>query len=132
MSSSQVSGSALRVIRDLQAAGYTSELVGGCVRDLMLGYQPKDFDVVTNAIPDQIRKLFRRSRVIGRRFRLVHILIGRSLVEVSTYRATSRNDVTGFGTSREGDLIGDNLFGNQCSDAYRRDFSINSLSTMIQ
>ena len=87
LSSAQVSNSALSVVRDLQAAGYSAEVVGGCVRDLMLGYKPKDFDVVTDARPNQVRKLFRRARVIGRRFRLVHVLVGRSMVEVSTYRA---------------------------------------------
>ena len=128
LSSSKVSDSALKVVVDLQNAGYAAEVVGGCVRDLLLGFEPKDFDVVTNARPDQVRKLFRRARVVGRRFRLVHIRIGRSLVEVSTYRAVPKRGVRGFEAHPEqGRILEDNVFGTRNDDASRRDFSINAL-----
>src|SRR5688500_14266274 len=78
---------ALKVIRRLRRYGHEAYLVGGCVRDLLLGHEPKDFDVITSARPRQVRRLFGNSRVIGRRFRLVHVIFGDNVVEVSTFRA---------------------------------------------
>ncbi|MEE2803300.1 MAG: polynucleotide adenylyltransferase PcnB [Pseudomonadota bacterium] len=128
LSPAQVSRSALQVVRTLQAADFSAEVVGGCVRDLLLGHAPKDFDVVTDAEPEEIRRLFRRARLIGRRFRLAHVRVGREIVEVSTYRATPdlSEDVTGIDNGN-GQILRDNVFGNRDSDAQRRDFSINAL-----
>ena len=118
----------MTVIHDLQDAGYAAEVVGGCVRDLLLGHEPKDFDVVTDAEPDEVRAIFRRARVIGRRFRLVHVRIGRDVVEVSTYRAPPKRGSVGFEAHAEqGRILRDNVFGTRDDDARRRDFSINAL-----
>lgn len=103
---------ALLVIRRLQAHGYSAYLVGGAIRDLLLGIQPKDFDVVTDAKPNNVRKLFWNSRVIGKRFKLVHIQFKRDVIEVSTFRADSKDN---------------NRFGTMEEDVQRRDFSINGL-----
>ncbi|MEK7206667.1 MAG: polynucleotide adenylyltransferase PcnB, partial [Pseudomonadota bacterium] len=86
-----ISESAIKVLHRLKDAGYAGLLVGGCVRDLMLGREPKDFDVVTDARPEEIRKLFHSARVIGRRFRLVHVRFGREIIEVATFRAIPRS-----------------------------------------
>ena len=117
-----VSNAALRVLETLQEHGFEAFLVGGCVRDLMLGREPKDFDVVTNAVPEQIKALFRRSRLIGRRFRLAHVRFGRDVIEVSTYRALPRSGDTGAAPLRD-----DNTFGTQEEDARRRDLTVNAL-----
>ncbi len=136
-----ISESALKVLHRLKDAGYASLLVGGCVRDLMLGREPKDFDVVTNARPEEIRKLFHNARVIGRRFRLVHVRFGREIIEVATFRAIP-SDVSEETIPQEGEEgeeigeIGDdtpaevtdhNVFGSQEEDAVRRDFTVNAL-----
>ena len=89
ISRSKISPNALRVLYRLRDAGFQSFLVGGCVRDLLLGVEPKDFDVVTNALPEQIKRLFRNCRLVGRRFRLAHVFFGREIVEVATFRATT-------------------------------------------
>ncbi len=89
VSRSNISGNALRVLYRLKEAGFQAFLVGGCVRDVMIGRHPKDFDVATNALPDEVRKLFRNSRLVGRRFRLAHVVFGRELIEVATFRAAS-------------------------------------------
>jgi poly(A) polymerase len=89
VSRSNISGNALRVLYRLKEAGFQAFLVGGCVRDVMVGRQPKDFDVATNALPDQVRKLFRNSRLVGRRFRIAHVVFGREVIEVATFRAAS-------------------------------------------
>jgi poly(A) polymerase len=118
---------ALKVMYRLSGAGYLAYMVGGSVRDLMLGRVPKDFDVATDARPGEVRKLFRNSRVIGRRFRLVHVLFRDEVVEVSTFRrepdpAEQKSD------SPEDLLItSDNAFGNPEQDAWRRDFTVNAL-----
>jgi poly(A) polymerase len=116
--------SALKVLNRLKEGGYDSLLVGGCVRDLMLGITPKDFDVTTNASPEQVRSLFRNARLIGRRFRLAHIRFGREVIEVATYRKPPDDDVE---TSDSGRLLRDNVFGTQQQDAMRRDFTVNAL-----
>src|SRR5687767_4902451 len=119
---------ALRTAETLQEKGFTAFIVGGALRDLMLGWQPKDFDIATSATPEEVRALFRRSRIIGRRFRLVHVMCGREMVEVSTYRGAA---VVEEGEDRVADehgrILRDNVFGNQEQDATRRDFSINAL-----
>jgi poly(A) polymerase len=89
ISRSNISGNAVRVLYRLKEAGYQAFLVGGCVRDVMLGRHPKDFDVATNALPDQVRSLFRNSRLVGRLFRLAHVVLGREVIEVATFRAAS-------------------------------------------
>ncbi len=107
----------------LREADYGAYLVGGCVRDLLLGREPKDFDVVTDAHPEQIRTLFRSTRLIGRRFRLAHVHFGRDIIEVATFRANP--DLRP--NAGEDDPEDGNVFGNQEQDAYRRDFTVNSL-----
>ena len=87
ISRSQISGNALKVLYRLKDAGYQGFLVGGCVRDLLIGMQPKDFDIATNASPEEVRRLFRNSRLIGRRFRLAHVRFGQQIIEVATFRA---------------------------------------------
>ena len=129
ISRSLISENALKVLYRLKEAGYAAFLVGGCVRDLMLGREPKDFDVVTEATPEQIKEVFRNARLIGRRFRLAHVHFGREIIEVATFRAkplatTERDDDADEG---EGRLLRDNVFGTQEEDALRRDFTVNSL-----
>ena len=121
---------ALKVLYRLHRAGFDACLVGGGVRDLLLGRRPKDFDVATNARPEQVRRLFRNSRIIGRRFRLVHVLFEGEMVEVSTYRA--RPDPR-FQRGGPGELLvtNDNTYGTPREDAFRRDFTINALYYQI-
>jgi len=121
---SQVSPGARMVTRKLQDAGFKAFVVGGAVRDLMLGIEPKDFDIATDAHPEQVKPLFRRAFVIGRRFRLVHVHAGAEVVEVSTFRAAQLGDDA---TDEHGRLISDNVYGSQGEDAARRDFTINAL-----
>jgi poly(A) polymerase len=101
--------------------------VGGCVRDLLLGREPKDFDVVTNAHPEQIRKIFRNSRLIGRRFRLAHVYFGREIIEVATFRGAALGDVENDRVHKSGRLLRDNVYGSIEEDVWRRDFTVNSL-----
>jgi poly(A) polymerase len=120
----RVPRSALRTCETLQAAGHRAYLVGGAVRDLLLGIVPKDFDVATDATPEQVKSHFRRAIIIGRRFRLVHVMFGSETIEVSTFRAydTGERD-----TDEHGRVLADNVFGEQHEDAARRDFTINAL-----
>jgi len=124
-----VSAGALKVTSGLQAAGYQAFVVGGAARDLLLGIAPKDYDVATDATPEQVRAVFRRSRIIGRRFRLVHVMCGAETVEVSTFRGSVVNDDNADQkTSDEhGRILRDNIFGTQIEDALRRDFTANAL-----
>ncbi len=123
-----ISNSALRVCEGLQKEGYAAFVVGGAVRDLLLGRHPKDFDIATSATPEQVKAAFRRSRIIGRRFRLVHVMFGAETVEVSTFRAQHTNIEDSDGTADEhGRLLRDNIFGSQEDDAIRRDFTVNAL-----
>src|SRR5262245_22595418 len=92
ISRSAISPNALRVLYRLREAGYEAFLVGGCVRDLLLGIQPKDFDIATSALPEEVKRTFRNCRLIGRRFRLAHVFFGRDIVEVATFRAMSAPD----------------------------------------
>ncbi|MDR0769801.1 MAG: polynucleotide adenylyltransferase PcnB [Burkholderiales bacterium] len=115
---------ALNVVRRLHSAGFQAFVVGGAVRDLMLGRRPKDFDVATNATPEEIKPLFRRAFIIGRRFRLVHVHVGHDVIEVSTFRSAQTDEDA---TDEHGRLLSDNVYGTQAEDAVRRDFTINAL-----
>ncbi|AFJ03572.1 Poly(A) polymerase [Methylophaga frappieri] len=118
-----ISPSALKVLYTLKDAGYDAYLVGGCVRDILLGYEPKDFDIATNALPEQVHQLFRRSRMIGRRFKLVHVRFGRNeIIEVATFRAPPEAE-----NQQDGRIMQDNVYGTLEQDAWRRDFTINAL-----
>ena len=120
-----ISYGAKRVTDGLQAAGFQAFVVGGAVRDLLLNRQPKDFDVATDATPEEVKRVFRRARIIGRRFRLVHVMFGEETVEVSTFRrAIEAEDAE---TDEHGRILRDNEFGDQQQDAARRDFTANAL-----
>ncbi len=121
-----ISDSALKVLYRLSKSGHRACLVGGGVRDLLLGIHPKDFDVATDATPEEVRALFKNSRIIGRRFRLVHIRFGRDIIEVATFRAHSE-DSPKTELDSEGRILRDNTFGDIEEDAIRRDFTINAL-----
>ena len=116
--------SALRVCETLQKAGYRAYIVGGAVRDLLLDVAPKDFDVATDATPEQVKAHFRRAIIIGRRFKLVHVMFGQETIEVSTFRALVNADRL---IDQHGRVLADNLFGEQHEDSARRDFTINAL-----
>ena len=128
----QISRNAVGVVDRLQRAGYQAYLVGGCVRDLLLGVEPKDFDVATSATPEQVRAEFRNARVIGRRFKLVHVHFGREIIEVATFRTNhpqGEDDEDSHLAARNesGRILRDNVYGSQEDDAQRRDFTINAL-----
>lgn len=129
ISRDQIDSSALKVLSGLKAAGHASFLVGGCVRDLLLGREPKDFDVATDAAPEVIKDIFRSARLIGRRFRIVHVRFGRDIIEVATFRASppEADEMDGAELSEEGRILRDNIFGTQEEDARRRDFTVNAL-----
>ena len=128
VSRSQVDPNAVDVIAKLKGAGFQAWLVGGCVRDLLLGARPKDFDVATNATPEQVRGLFRRSRLVGRRFKITHVRYGRDLIEVSTFRRAPSGDLRINGNAKASGLIlRDNAYGTLREDAFRRDFTVNAL-----
>ena len=124
-----LSKNAIKVTHVLQEAGYDAYIVGGAVRDLLLGIAPKDFDVATNATPEQVQKLFRKARLIGRRFQIVHVtFFGKGqpeIIEVSTFRALLEN--AGEHVAENGRILRDNVWGSQHEDAARRDFSINAM-----
>ena len=118
---------AKKVVKTLNKAGHEAYLVGGCIRDLLLGHKPKDFDIATSATPEQVHKTFKRSRLIGRRFRLVHIMFSsRKYIEVATFRSGKVK------TASDGSIVRDNLYGTLKEDAFRRDFSVNGLYYDIQ
>ena len=126
-----ISENAMKVVRDIQQAGYQAYLVGGCARDLLLGMKPKDFDVSTDATPEQIKSIFRNSRIIGRRFKIIHVRFGYEVIEVATFRASaSDRDNVGSHQMSEGDqgqLLRDNVYGTLEEDVVRRDFRVNAL-----
>lgn len=130
ISRASISSSALKVLYRLKDAGFQSFLVGGGVRDLLLGREPKDFDVGTNATPDEVRSLFRNCRLIGRRFRLAHVRYGREVIEVATFRARHEGepvDDNDSAHSDEGRILRDNVYGSLEDDVWRRDFTVNAL-----
>ena len=125
-----ISNNALKVLYRLNKGGFDAYLVGGGVRDILLGLEPKDFDIVTNATPEQIKGLFRNCRLIGRRFRLAHIVFGRDIIEVATFRGhhdDAGNNQKISKQSEQGMLLRDNIYGSIDEDAERRDFTINAL-----
>lgn len=126
VSRDNISPNALKVLYRLKNAGYQAYMVGGGVRDLLLGREPKDFDVVTDALPEQVRELFRNCRVIGRRFRLAHVHFGPEIIEVSTFRAAMTDDPSDTG-SDDGRILRDNIYGTVDEDVWRRDFTVNAL-----
>lgn len=126
ISKTDISSNALKVLNRLIGAGFQAYLVGGSVRDLLLHKAPKDFDVATNATPNEIRNLFRNGRIIGRRFKLVHILFHREIIEVATFRGNESLDASQQ-TNERGMLVRDNTYGSLDEDAWRRDFTVNSL-----
>ncbi|MDC1347611.1 polynucleotide adenylyltransferase PcnB [Glaciecola sp.] len=121
---------AIKVLRRLTSAGYEAYLVGGCVRDLLLNKHPKDFDIATDATPEQIKAQFKNCRIIGRRFRLAHVIFGREVIEVATFRGPHIEQTKATDKSKkdgEGQLVRDNVFGSLQQDAARRDFTINAM-----
>lgn len=129
-----LSENALKVMHRLNSKGFDAYLVGGGVRDILLGKQPKDFDIATNAHPEQVHNLFRNSRLIGRRFKLVHILFGREVIEVATFRGKAEEEHkqnqhknAAHHQSEHGMLLRDNVYGTIEEDAERRDFTVNAL-----
>ena len=129
ISRANISPNALKVLYRLKSAGFEAFLVGGGVRDLLLDRHPKDFDVVTNADPDQIQDLFRNCRLIGRRFRLAHVRFGRDIVEVATFRAANVVDPEDDDRAHSdtGRILRDNVYGTIDEDVWRRDFTVNAL-----
>ena len=149
LSRSMISTSALKVLYQLKDAGYQAFLVGGCVRDIVIGMEPKDFDVATNASPEEVRRLFRSCRLIGRRFRLAHVRIGHQIVEVATFRAAGEPIVPDADVELDADdevepasddrvhddtgrLLRDNRYGTVDQDVWRRDFTCNALYYNIE
>lgn len=127
ISRANISPNALKVLNRLKQAGFDAYLVGGGVRDLLLGHEPKDFDIATNATPEEVRGVFRNCRLIGRRFRLAHVFFGRDIVEVATFRGSnSEVDSEGHVTAN-GMILRDNVYGSITEDALRRDFTVNAL-----
>ncbi len=127
VSRSNISKNALKVLDRLDEAGYESYLVGGGVRDLLLGKHPKDFDISTDASPEQVKDLFKNCRLIGRRFRLAHVVFGREIIEVATFRA-AHSEGDGGATGDSGRIVRDNVYGGTLADdARRRDFTVNGL-----
>ena len=124
----KISKFAISIIEDLKKNNYQGYLVGGCVRDLLCGLEPKDFDIATNATPEQIRKIFKASRIIGKRFKLVHVFNRSELIEVATFRSgDDKNKDGNLVKDLSGKIIRDNIWGGLEQDSYRRDFTINSL-----
>lgn len=137
ISRKQISQAALKVLYGLKDAGYQAYLVGGGVRDLLLGREPKDFDIATDAHPHEVKRIFHRARLIGRRFVIVHVYSGGDIVEVATFRGSGTPDEVADEDDGEGDavllknehgrVLADNVYGNMEEDAFRRDFSVNAL-----
>nr|WP_267335394.1 polynucleotide adenylyltransferase PcnB [uncultured Gilliamella sp.] len=135
ISRKDISENALKVLYRLNKQGYEAYLVGGCIRDLLLGKTPKDFDIATNATPEQIQKTFRNCRLVGRRFRLAHIMFGKEIIEVATFRGDhgAQNEQTNVSKrSQSGMLLRDNVYGTIEQDAIRRDFTMNALYYSIK
>ncbi len=131
ISRKDISPNALRVLYRLRESGFGAYLVGGAVRDLLVGGHPKDFDVATSATPEEVKALFRNCRLIGRRFRLAHVVFGREIIEVATFRANI-DDGSGDRELDNGRLVRDNVYGSIEDDAIRRDFTCNALYYAIE
>ena len=128
ISRSNISEQALKVLYRLSKGGYEAYLVGGGVRDLLLGREPKDFDIATDASPEEVKRLFRNCRLIGRRFRLAHVHFGREIIEVATFRGLAEeSDSNDKSVSASGIVLRDNVYGTLEEDAWRRDFTVNAL-----
>jgi poly(A) polymerase len=127
ISRADISNSALKVLYRLDKAGYQAFIVGGGVRDLLLGLRPKDFDVATDARPEQVRQLFGNSRLIGRRFKLAHVRFGREVVEVVTFRGAATAEDAEHQQTDSGRILRDNVYGAIEADVWRRDFTVNAL-----
>jgi len=127
VSRSEISNAALKVLYRLHKAGYQAFLVGGGVRDAILELHPKDFDIATDATPDEVRALFSNCRLIGRRFRLAHVRFGREIIEVATFRAAANHEDDDVAHDTEGRIIRDNVYGTIGEDVWRRDFTCNAL-----
>jgi poly(A) polymerase len=140
ISRANISPSALKVLYRLKDAGYQGFLVGGAVRDLLLGLQPKDFDIATDAHPEEVRKIFRNCRLIGRRFHLAHVRFGQEIIEVATFRAAHTevdedhgvDEVEHRAIDEHGRILRDNLYGTIEEDVWRRDFTANALYYSIE
>ncbi|MBO6564027.1 MAG: polynucleotide adenylyltransferase PcnB [Pseudomonadales bacterium] len=122
----KISTNALKVVKRLQDKGYQAYLVGGCIRDLLVGKSPKDFDVATDAHPEEVRDLFRNSRIVGKRFRIVHVRFGREIVEVTTFRGP-HDEQYDENHSDSGMTLSDNVYGSFEEDVFRRDFAMNAV-----
>lgn len=132
VSRKEISPNALRVLYRLRDSGFGAYLVGGAVRDILVGGHPKDFDVATDATPEQVKGLFRNCRLIGRRFRLAHVVYGREIIEVATFRANSDDGSGDRETDTGGRLVRDNVYGSIEDDAVRRDFTANALYYAVE
>jgi len=127
ISRKNISPAAIKIIKQLEDAGFSAYLVGGGVRDLLLGGHPKDFDIATDAKPEEIKRVFRSARIIGRRFQIVHVRIGREMFEVTTFRGHHEDVAHAKSKTEEGMLLRDNVYGTIETDAARRDFTVNAL-----
>ncbi|HCS63756.1 MAG TPA: polynucleotide adenylyltransferase PcnB [Cellvibrio sp.] len=125
ISRKNISPAAIKIIKQLEDAGFAAYLVGGGVRDLLLGSSPKDFDVATNAKPEEVKRIFRSARIVGRRFQIVHVRMGREVIEVTTFRG--HHEESSSVRSEDGMLLRDNVYGTLETDAMRRDFTVNAL-----
>jgi poly(A) polymerase len=132
ISRANISENALKVLYRLKNAGYQAYLVGGSVRDLLLGREPKDFDVATDALPEEVRRVFRNCRLIGRRFRLAHVHFGPEIIEVATFRGVNEDADSDERETHKGMVLRDNVYGSIEEDALRRDFTVNALYYNIE
>ena len=125
---SKINKFAISIVKKLHQNNFQAYLVGGCVRDLLCNIEPKDFDIATNATPEEIRKIFKASRIIGKRFKLVHIFNRSELIEVATFRSgVDKNNEGNLIKDQSGKIIRDNIWGTIEQDTYRRDFTVNAL-----
>ena len=127
--SSKFSSFAISIVQTLQDNNFEAYLVGGCIRDALTGINPKDFDIATNATPEQVRSLFKASRIIGKRFKLVHVFNRSELIEVATFRAgkIKNNSSDSLIKDNNGKILRDNTWGTIQQDCHRRDFTVNAL-----
>ena len=127
LDNNKISKFAISIVDELQKNNYEAYLVGGCVRDLLCNMSPKDFDIATNATPEQVRKVFKASRIIGKRFRLVHVFNRNELIEVATFRSDAGSSSNQIIKDDQGKILRDNIWGSIEDDCKRRDFTVNAL-----